>query len=218
MNRKNLLVPVLSAALGAGLVVATLAVAEPAKDAKSATAAPTEFKLPPGWTEADMQACMAAATPGKMHEKLAAEAGVWECKNTMWMAPGTEPMTMDSKSTITPIMDGRYTKMDVTGAGPMGPFTGMGVYGFDNVAGKFVGTWIDSMSTGIMNGTGELSPDGKTLNWDYTYHCPVTKKATTMRQVEKITGEKTRTIEMFTIEPKSGKEYKMMVIEMTKAK
>ena len=29
-----------------------------------------EMKLPPGWTEEDMKACMAAATPGKMQALL----------------------------------------------------------------------------------------------------------------------------------------------------
>ena len=27
-----------------------------------------------------------------------------------------------------------------------------------------------------MNGTGELSDDGKTMTWKYTFNCPITKK------------------------------------------
>ena len=37
-----------------------------------------------------------------------------------------------------------------------------------------------------------------------------------MRQVEKVTGEKTMTMEMFTNDPKSGKEYKMLSYNFTK--
>ena len=216
MNRKKLCAPVLAAALGLGGVVGTIAIAAPAKDAKQA-AAPPEIKLPPGWTIADMQACMAAATPGKQHEHLAKSVGVWKGKTTMWMAPGAEPVASECTSTVTSLMDGRYIKAEVAGDMPgMGPFNGLGTYGFDNVTQKLVATWIDSHSTGIMNGTGEWSADGKTLTWNYTYNCPITKKPTTMREIEKVTGPNTKTLEMHGTDPKSGKEFKMMFIEFTK--
>jgi hypothetical protein len=67
-------------------------------------------QLPPGWTEADMQACMAAGTPGEQHAHLAESVGTWHGKTTMWMAPGTEPMTSECTSSVTPMMDGRFTK------------------------------------------------------------------------------------------------------------
>jgi hypothetical protein len=204
--------------VSAGLVVATFALAD-TKESKSGadTTGKPEMKLPPGWTEADMQACMAAGTPGKMHEFLASDAGTWTGKNTMWMGPGTEPMTAESTTVITPIMDGRYTKVEVKGTMPgAGPFEGFGIYGFDNVSQKFTASWIDNMSTGIGQGTGELSKDGKTFTINYTYNCPVTKKPTTMREVHTSTGANTRTLEMWGIEPKSGKEYKMMKVELTK--
>ena len=64
-------------------------------------------------------------------------------------------------------------------------------------------------------GTGELSADGKTLTWNFTYNCPVTKKATTMREIETITAPTQEAGDLAT-DPKSGKEFKMMVIEFTK--
>jgi len=176
-----------------------------------------EMKLPPGWTEEDMQACAAAATPGKMQALLVGEAGDWEGKNTNWMAPDAPPMTNDVKSTITPVMDGRFTKVEVHGEMPgMGPYHGLGVYGFDNVTQKFVCTWLDSFSTGMMNGTGELSPDGKQIVWKFTHSCPITKKVAVMRQHESVGGGNTKTLEMWGNDPKSGKEFQMMRIEMTR--
>jgi hypothetical protein len=223
MTRRHTLI-VSALLIAVGLIagsVATFALADVAKekDSKSTAAAPgkPEMKLPPGWTEADMQACMAAATPGKMHEFLAKDAGTWIGKNTMWMAPDTEPMTAESTTVITPIMDGRYTKVEVKGEMPgMGPFEGFGIYGFDNVTQKFACTWIDNHSTGIAQGTGALSPDGKTLTLNYTYNCPITKKPTTVREIHTRTGENTKSLEMWGTEPKSGKEFKMMRIELTK--
>jgi len=195
--------------------VASIAIADPAGNSKAA--AQPEMKLPDGWTMEDMQACMIAGTPGKMHEILASDAGVWEGENTMWMAPGAEATKSKSKTTITPIMDGRYIKIEMNGEMPgMGPYNGLGYCGFDNVSQKFVATWIDNHSTGIMTGTGDLSADGKTLTWNYTANCPITKKPLSMREIDTITGPGKKTMVMYSTDPKSGKEFKMMEIALTK--
>jgi hypothetical protein len=223
MNRKYLFDVALVALVGLATIVVSVAVA--ADDTKSSAGGGAQvkvpdMKLPPGWTEEDMKACAAAATPGKMQALLAGEAGTWQGKQTMWMAPDAPPMTSDVTSTVKPLMDGRYTQVEVNGemAG-MGPFQGIGVYGFDNVSQKFVSTWLDSHSTGIMTGTGELSPDGKQLNWTFNFNCPITKKPAVMRQTETVGGGSTKVLEMFGVDPKGGgggKEFKMMRIEMTK--
>ena len=183
-------------------------IAESPADAKAAApGGQPELKLPPGWTAADMQACMIAGTPGKMQLHLAKGVGVWDGKCTMWMAPGAEPMKSECTFTVTAVMDGRYTKGEMAGEMPgMGPYRGFGIYGFDNVSEKFVSTWIDNHSTGIMNGTGVLSPDGKTLTWNYVHNCPITKKPTVLQKVDTSTGPNSMTLEMFGEDPKSGKE------------
>jgi hypothetical protein len=174
-----------------------------------------EAHLPPGWTEEDMMACVAAGTPGEKHELLAQGAGTWRGTNTMWMAPGTEPMTSECVAVVTPIMDGRFTKCEWKGDMPgMGPYKGFGIYGYDNIAQKLVSIWIDNHGTGIMTGDGELSSDKKTMTWKYTHNCPLTKEPTVMREVETITGPNTKTLEMFATDPKSGKEFKMMRVEL----
>jgi hypothetical protein len=213
MNWKKLSSSLFVTVGGLMIVAGSLAVADETKKAPSVP----EMKLPPGWTQQDMQACIQAGTPGKMHEHLAKGVGVWSGKTTMWMGPGGEAMKSDCTSTVSPMLDGHYFKSELAGEMPgMGPYNGFGVYGFDNVVGKFVSTWIDNHGTGIMNGTGELSQDGKVLTWSYTFNCPVTKKPTKMREIETITGPNTRTLEMWSVEPKSGQEYKMMFIELTK--
>jgi hypothetical protein len=203
--------------VAAGAIFASIAIAEPSKDAKPGADAAPEMKLPPGWTAEDMQALIVAGTPGKQQEMLVKDAGTWQGKQQMWMPGSAEPMTSDVRSTITPMMDGRYTKVEVAGEVPgMGPYTGLGIYGFDNVSQQFVCTWIDNHSTGTMNGVGELSPDGKTITWQFTYNCPIIKKPTAMRQIETNTGPNTKKLEMFGNDPKSGKEYKMMTMELTR--
>ncbi len=207
---------------GIAALVASITIAQPSKDTakpKSPVAQPTDQKppLPKGWTEADMQACMDAGTPGEMHKLMAEGVGTWAAKSTMWMTPDSEPSTSDCTVKVSTMMDGRFTKCEMSGemAG-MGPFSGFGLQGYDNVSKKFQGTWVDSMGTGMMMGTGDISSDGKTMNWTYTFNCPVAKKQATMRQVERITGKDTRTMQMFGPDPKTGKEYKIMEMTMTR--
>ena len=78
--------------------------------------------------------------------------------------------------------------------------------------------FIESEPSGadIMQGEGELTKDGKTLNWEYVVNCPREQKPVTLRQVETVTGPKTKTLEMFGKDPQSGDEFKMMDIEFTK--
>jgi hypothetical protein len=201
--------------MGMAGIVGSLAIAD--SPDKTKPAGQPDMKLPPGWTSEDMQACMAAGTPGKMHEFLAKNVGTWQGKNTMWMAPGTDPVKSECTSTYTSMLDGRFLKCEIAGDMPgMGPFNGFGIYGFDNVSQQFQGTWIDNCGTGMMTGTGQLSDDGKVLTWTFKYHCPIAKKQVTMREIETITSSTTKTLEMYGQDPKSGKEFKMMVIEFTK--
>lgn len=192
------------------------ATAPAAKNPAPPTGASGEPPLPPGWTQADVQACTEAGTPGPQHEHLAQAAGVWLGKTTMWMAPGAEPFQSECTSTITSIMDGRFTKCEMAGDMGMGPFSGFGLYGYDNVAEKFQSIWICNCGTGIMTGVGDLSSDGSTLTWVYSHSCPITRKPTTLREIERRTGSDTMTLETFGIDPKSGREFKMMEIAFTR--
>ena len=206
---------VLFSALGLAMLASSQSFADTAAD--SQPAGMPQMQLPPGWTAQDMQAMMAAGTPGKMQEHLAQDVGTWRGTTTMWMFPGDEPMTTKCTSTVSPVMDGRYTKMEMTGEMPgMGAYHGMGISGFDNVSQKFVSTWIDNHGTGMANGEGELSADGKTLTWQITGNCPITKKPMMMREIDTTTGPNSKKLEMFGTDPKSGREFKMMEIKLTK--
>jgi len=200
----------------AGLLAGSFAIAgEKPTDAKGKG----DMQLPPGVDPAHMQACMEAGMPGKNHAWLQKMVGTWKGTSQMWMSPEvTEPMKSECSEVITGLMDGRFIQTEMSGDMGGMPFTGRGVTGFDNVSKKFVGTWIDNCGTGIMTGTGDQSADGKTMKWEFTTNCPVTKKPTTMRITESYTGPDAYTMDFYMKDLKTGKEYKHMHMEMNRVK
>ena len=211
----KLFVVALVTVMGLATAVGSFALAQPASDSKPSEQ--PEFQLPPGWTQADLQAMMEAGTPGKEHEFLAKSVGKWDGKTIMHMSPGGEPVEGECTVTVSPMLDGRFTKTEITGDIPgMGPYHGFGISGYDKVSGEFVSTWIDNHGTGLMNGVGELSADQKTLTWEFGYNCPVTKKLAKMREVVTFAGPDTQVLEMSGADPKSGEVYQMMRIELTR--
>jgi hypothetical protein len=81
---------------------------------------------------------------------------------------------------------------------------------------KFESTWCDNFGTLIMNFTGTLSADGKTLTWNATFIDPMTKKECWMREVERVTGPDTMLMEMYGPTPDGKGEVKSMQIEYTR--
>lgn len=224
----SIVVPTILTVVGIAAVAGSIALAQqgetrkpaltPAKPAAAPATHQPEMQLPPGWTAEDAMACQVAGTPGEMHKFLAKRIGTWSASTKMWMPGVPEPMVgKDGTYTVSDFMDSRYLKCEMKGDMPgMGPFNGFGLTGYDNISQKFVGTWVDNHSTGIMNGTGELSKDGRTITWTFDYNCPITKKPTKMREIETLKGDNEMTLEMHGVDPKSGKEYKMMEITFTR--
>jgi hypothetical protein len=104
------------------------------------------------------------------HKLLADMNGNWNYTIKFWMNPDPNAPPQESKGSATrkSILGGRYVVMDVTGKVQMPDatgkmkemqFKGMGVEGYDNVKKKFVGSWIDNMSTGIMMSEGTYDPE-----------------------------------------------------------
>lgn len=199
---------------GLAAIAGSVVLADPKADAPAGM---PEMQLPKGWTPEDMQACMQAGTPGKEHAMLAKLAGTWTSNEKMRMGPDMPEMPSTGTWTMTSILDGRYVQLDAAGEIPgMGPYKGLGLMGFDNVSKKYVATYIDQMSTGMMNGVGEMSADGKVLTINYSFNCPITKKASNFREVLKFESEGKMHVEMFMTDPKSGKEYTCMQAELTR--
>lgn len=110
-----------------------------------------------------MEAWMRSAATNEHHARLQDLVGRWDAMATFWMGPDEPPMQSAGQSVNTSILGGRWVSMHYTCDFMGSPFEGTGVIGFDNLAGEWVGNWMDTMCTqmlvhrgraGAQNGTG----------------------------------------------------------------
>src|SRR6185436_7944321 len=146
--------------------------------------------------QAMMEAWMKAGSPGEVHKKMAEDVGTWDMKVTSYGPPGTPPTEEKGTATRKMTMDGRVLVEDVTSTMMGMPFKGQGMRGYDNVSGKYWGTWVDSMSTGIMVSEGTCDAKG-TCSFTGTMNDPITKKPGTVSMTSRRQDAKTEIFEMY---------------------
>jgi hypothetical protein len=186
--------------------------------AKSKTKSKTKTKSKAGKAispEAMMAACMEAATPGKGHRSLEPLVGSWSAKTTFWMAPDAPAWICTGTSEHRWVLGGRYLRQEFRGAGEGGPFEGIGYTGYDNGQQKFVGTWMDSMGTGIMASEGAGKPTSTRIAFTSKYFDPASKKEVLFDSLIRVQDRDHHTYEMWTLAP-NGKRFRTMVAEYTR--
>ena len=198
--------------LGIGLAVAVLLSAEAVAQEKAAkgkkAAGPPDEK-------AMMEAMQKAGTPGDAHKKLEAVVGTFDVKMKMWMDPNNPAEESTGSSENSWVLGGHYVEMKYQGTFMGQPFSGIGYQGYDNVQKKYVGTWMDSASTGIMNSTGSMT--GNVMKTSAMVADPMTGKMCKITSKVTVADNDHHTMEMWGPDP-TGKNYKMMVIEYTRKK
>lgn len=165
--------------------------------------------------EAMMAACQKAATPGKGHRSLDALAGSWNARTTFWMAPNAPPATSDGVSEHRWVLGGRYLEQVYRGDAMGGPFEGIGYTGYDNGQQRFVGTWMDSMGTGIMTSLGAGRPTDSKIAFMSRYFDPSSRKEVLFETLIRIQNRDHHTFEMWTRAP-NGKRFRTMLAEYTR--
>src|SRR5688572_30810351 len=100
--------------------------------------------------------------PTAEHQKLAASVGSWDAVIEA-MGEDGKPQTTKGVSEVRLGPGGFWVIDDFNGSFGGMPFVGHGVTGWDAAKGKYVGTWVDSMSGHMMLIDGTMSADGKTM-------------------------------------------------------
>ena len=158
-----------------------------------------------------MKAWQAAMTPSSGHRRLEPLVGTFSTRTSMWMAPGAPEASSEGVSEHRWAVGGRYLEQSYRGTFMNMPFEGLGFTGFDNVQGKYVGVWMDSFGTGLMNSTSIGKPSDKQIDFESTCIAPG-NKTMKFRCLIKFQGNDRHTYEMYMKLP-NGKEHLQMRVE-----
>lgn len=101
--------------------------------------------------------------PGAEHKSLAKLVGDWNVASKLWENPGAPAKESKAHGKFRAIMGGRFIVQDYEGEYGGKPFTGMGIFGYDNAKQKYTRMWIESGSTSMSYSEG--TDDGKSKTY-----------------------------------------------------
>ena len=155
--------------------------------------------------------------PGPEHVLFQEDAGTWDATVEMFMAPGAPPATSKGVETNVVGCGGLCLITDFKGEmGPGQPFHGHGTSAWDPAKKKYVGTWTDSMSTGIAMGESTWDPAAKTMT-GWMEGPDASGKVAKLKSVVHYKDANTRVFTMY-MTGADGKEVPGMRITYTKRK
>jgi len=154
--------------------------------------------------------------PGPEHELFKQDAGTWDATVETFMAPGAPPMT--SKAVETNILGCGGLCLVTEFKGDFGgmPFDGHGTNTYDVAKKKYVGSWTDSMSTGLLIGESTYDPAKKVVT-GYMEGPDMTGKVVKSKSVVEYKADGSRVFTMYNKTP-DGKEVAGMRITYVKRK
>jgi len=97
--------------------------------------------------------------------------------------PGAEPEVSTGTASRRMILGGRYLEETVNASVAGQPFEGRGLTGYDNVTHSWWGSWIDTMSTGLMITSGAWDEEAGVGTFEGEYNDPVTGELQSSRSV-----------------------------------
>ena len=198
----------LASALCAGLLVAGAAVAQEAKPGDKPMSAEQK---------AMMEAWQKFATPAEAHKALQGMVGTWDAEVTSWMEPGQPPVKSKGTSENRMALGGRWVESRFTSEMMGQPFEGIGYTGYDNQKKKYMGTWMDNMSTAVMVTEGTMDAAGKVMTSTSTMDDFMTGKPQTIKMTTTIASPDHHVFEMWGPDP-TGKVVKQMQIDYRRRK
>jgi Protein of unknown function (DUF1579) len=162
-----------------------------------------------------MEAMMKAMMPGENHKPLGRYVGDWTYTMKMWMAPGAPPTDSNGTMHAEWIMDGRYVRAVYKGDFMGMPFVGESTEGYDNVAKKYVGSWLDNVSTTLMWSTSTCDVGCNTITSTSDVIDPMSGQKLVSKSIISWSNDKSFKLEMFMIDG-SANSMKTMELVATK--
>jgi Protein of unknown function (DUF1579) len=153
--------------------------------------------------------------PGPEHQMLKQDEGVWDASVEAFMAPGAPPNVSKGTETNRLTGGGLWLVSDFKSEFMGQPFEGHGITGWDPAKKKFVGTWVDSMTTSLSVAESTYDPSTKTVT-GWMEGQDENGKAAKMKTTMQWKDPDTRVFTMF--DTKDGKETPTLRITYTRKK
>lgn len=161
--------------------------------------------------------------PGPEHAMFKDAAGTWDAKVESFMTPGAPPSVSSGTETVRVGCLGLCMITDFKSSFVMGPpstpptaFEGHGTETYDPAKKKYIGSWTDSMSAGLMTTEGTYDAATKTMT-GWMEGPDMEGKVTKMKSTVVMKDPSTRVFSMFNVGP-DGKESLGMRITYTRKK
>ncbi len=162
-------------------------------------------------SEAEMMAqWQSAMTPSEGHARLMPMVGTWHATTTFKMASDAPEQVSDGSSIHRLVLGGRFLEQIYKGTSMGMPFEGIGFTGFDNVRQRYVGMWMDTFGTGIMNSISTGKPTDKRIDFTCEAIEPSGQKRI-FEAIVRINGHEHHSYEMWTKGDKGM--YRVMLVE-----
>ena len=172
---------------------------------KAAKKMPSQEEMMKRWEE--------SMKPGEAHKKLEAMVGTFDAEVKMWMnGPNGEPTVSKGVSENTLVLGGRYVQQNFKSEMMNQPFSGVGYTGYDNFNKKYVGFWIDNMSTGMSTMDGKLDKDGQTyVMWGKMDEPMTGEKGKKVKYVTKVIDNDKHVFEVYDVTTYGEKKPTMQI-------
>jgi len=158
---------------------------------------PGSSRSDPGKEEM-MQRMKEAGTPGAGHEALQALEGDWIAEVHCFMDPGAKAEVHRGTASAQFILGGRFLEEEFHGEMMGKPFTGRGIFGFDNTKQKFVSIWLDDMNTAIQMSEGKGDHGNKVITLEGKSNCAATgQHDVPTGQIIRVLGPDKHTVELY---------------------
>jgi len=165
---------------------------------------------------AAMEAFEQAISPGAPHRYLERMEGRWTFTTTLWPAPSAPAVEYGGEAEKSMILGGRYLQEDMRGEIEDQSFTGRGVTGFDNLAGEFVNTWMDTLGTTIVVTRGGWLEEGESHELRGELRYPGVEEPVPMRTVTRVVDDDHHVFEYYVTPPGAAEEVRQLRTEFVR--
>jgi hypothetical protein len=171
------------------------------------------------WFLASFAMAQEPSKPLPEHKILASDEGTWDATIRMYAGgPDAEPSVSKGSEVNEVLPGGLWVLSKFEGEFGGMKFHGRGQFGFDPVKKKYVGTWLDSMSTVLSVLEGDYDAKTKTMTYVGDGYDPEHKAKFSQKMVTTMKDDGTRVFTLYMKFEGQPAEAKFMEITYTKRK